>query len=52
MLVMPFCVKIIFEIDKEDNWLTGLETVNEFFMDKDIPDLNIEYIDTLEIGVS
>ncbi|PTI28149.1 DUF5085 domain-containing protein [Mammaliicoccus vitulinus] len=83
MLVMPFCVKITFEIDKEDNWLTGLETVNEFFMDKDIyptgpiifqrepvgigeyeytayislnkelqdiPELNIEYIDMLEVG--
>ncbi|MEX2948700.1 DUF5085 family protein [Staphylococcus warneri] len=83
MLVMPFCVKITFEIDKEENWLEGLDTVNEFFIDKDIyptgpiifqrepvgineyqytvfislndelqniPELNIEYIDMLEIG--
>ncbi|MGW8008081.1 DUF5085 family protein [Staphylococcus xylosus] len=80
---MPFCVKITFEIDKDDDWLDGLDTVNEFFMDKDIyptgpiifqkrpigiseyeytafislntelhdiPELNIEYIDMLEIG--
>ncbi|MCG7337686.1 DUF5085 family protein [Staphylococcus sp. ACRSN] len=33
---MPFCVKITFEIDKNDDWLDGLDTVNEFFMDKDI----------------
>ena len=83
MLVMPFCVKVTFEIDKEENWLEGLDTVNEFFIDKDIyptgpiifqrepvgineyqytvfislndelqniPELNIEYIDMLEIG--
>ena len=31
MLIMPFCVKITFEIDKNDNWLEGLDTVNEFF---------------------
>ncbi|WP_232166659.1 DUF5085 family protein [Staphylococcus gallinarum] len=31
---MPFCVKITFEIDKNDNWLEGLDTVNEFFLDK------------------
>ncbi|RIM69750.1 DUF5085 family protein, partial [Staphylococcus arlettae] len=36
MLIMPFCVKITFEIDKNDDWLNGLDTVNEFFMDKDI----------------
>ncbi len=36
MLIMPFCVKITFEIDKNDNWLNALDTVNEFFMDKDI----------------
>ncbi|WP_241008828.1 DUF5085 family protein, partial [Staphylococcus sp. EG-SA-23] len=29
-------VKITFEIDKNDNWLNALDTVNEFFMDKDI----------------
>ncbi|PTL05715.1 DUF5085 family protein, partial [Staphylococcus gallinarum] len=34
MLIMPFCVKITFEIDKNDNWLEGLDTVNEFFLDK------------------
>ncbi|WP_323703693.1 DUF5085 family protein [Mammaliicoccus sp. Dog046] len=83
MLVMPFCAKITFEIDKDDDWLEGLDTVNEFFMDKDIyptgpiifqresigigefeytayialnnelhdiPELNIEYIDMLEVG--
>nr|WP_241956022.1 DUF5085 family protein [Staphylococcus arlettae] len=80
---MPFCVKITFEIDKNDDWLDGLDTVNEFFMDKDIyptgpiifqkksigigeyeytayislntelydiPELNIEYLDMLEVG--
>ena len=36
MLIMPFCVKITFEIDKNENWLNALDTVNEFFMDKDI----------------
>lgn len=36
MLIMLFCVKIIFEIDKNDNWLNVLDIVNEFFMDKDI----------------
>lgn len=30
MLIMPFCVKITFEIDKNDNWLNALDTVNEF----------------------
>ncbi|MGW7952534.1 MULTISPECIES: DUF5085 family protein [Staphylococcaceae] len=83
MLIMPFCVKITFEIDKNDDWLNGLDTVNEFFMDKDIyptgpiifqkksigigeyeytayislntelydiPELNIEYLDMLEVG--
>ncbi|PTG48926.1 DUF5085 family protein [Staphylococcus cohnii] len=83
MLIMPFCVKITFEIDKNDDWLDGLDTVNEFFMDKDIyptgpiifqkksigigeyeytayislntelydiPELNIEYLDMLEVG--
>lgn len=33
---MPYCVKITFEVDKNDDWLDGLDTVNEFFMDKDI----------------
>ena len=36
MLIMPYCVKITFEIDKEENWLESLDTVNEFFIDKDI----------------
>ncbi|MFT2155710.1 DUF5085 family protein [Staphylococcus epidermidis] len=82
MLIMPYCVKITFEIDKEENWLESLDTVNEFFIDKDIyptgpiifqrkligineyqytvfislndelqhiPELNIEYIDMLEV---
>ena len=34
MLVMPFCVKVTFEIDKEENWLEGLDTVNEFLLIK------------------
>ncbi|WP_342610497.1 DUF5085 family protein [Staphylococcus hsinchuensis] len=83
MLVMPFCVKITFDIDEDDDWIEGLDTVNEFFKDKDIyptgpivfqrkpigigefeytayislndelkdiPELNIEYIEMLEVG--
>lgn len=83
MLVMPYCAKITFEIDENDDWLEGLDTVNEFFMDKDIyptgpiifqrevvglgeveyqayialnqrlndiPELNIEYVDLLEVA--
>ncbi|BBD90594.1 DUF5085 family protein [Staphylococcus caprae] len=83
MLIMPYCVKITYEIDENDDWLEGLDTINDFFMDKDIyptgpivfqrksiglgefkytayislnnelqdiPELNIEYIDVLEVG--
>ncbi len=31
MNVMPYFVKITFEINKEENWLKGLDTVNEFY---------------------
>ncbi len=31
MLIMPYCVKITFEIDKEENWLESLNMINGFF---------------------
>ena len=34
MFIMPYCVKITFEIDKEENWLESLDTVNEFLLIK------------------
>ncbi|ARJ51002.1 DUF5085 family protein [Staphylococcus lutrae] len=36
MLIMPHCAKVTFEIDKEGDWLEGLDIVNEFFLDKDV----------------
>ncbi len=82
MLIMPYCVKITFQIDESEDWLEALDTVNDFFVDKDIypmgpimftrkpvgigeyqysvyislnselkdiPELNIEYINMLEV---
>ena len=34
MFIMPYYVKITFEIDKEVNWLENLDAVNEFLMMK------------------
>lgn len=31
MLIMPYCVKITYEIDENDDWLEGLDTINDFF---------------------
>lgn len=83
MLVMPFCVKVNFEMDIEGEWLEGLDIINDFFIDNDIyptgpiifkrepigldeylytvylslntelydiPELNIQYIDMLEVA--
>ena len=30
MLIMPYCVKITYEIDENDDWLEGLDTINDF----------------------
>ena len=34
MLIMPYYVKMTFDINKEKNWLEDLDTVNEFLMMK------------------
>ena len=31
MLIMPYCVKITYEIDENDDWLEGLDTINDFY---------------------
>ena len=42
MLIMPYYVKMTFDINKEKNWLEDLDTVNEFLMeDYNIYELNI-----------
>lgn len=33
MLIMPYYVKMTFDINKEKNWLEDLDTVNEFLME-------------------